>query len=88
VVSRDIYDIHQVAQQVKYSKQLRNAFEDKCMIKDIQLNEINVDRIIKRKQDYEINWKNNLEYLVPLSMRTNFEDAWDTTIEFLVKILN
>jgi len=29
VVSRDIYDIHQIAQQVKYSEQLRQAFEEK-----------------------------------------------------------
>jgi predicted nucleotidyltransferase component of viral defense system len=87
VVSRDIYDIHQITQQVKYSVQLRNAFEEKCTNKGIQLNEINLDRIKKQKQDYEINWKNNLEYLVPVSMRTNFEDAWDITMELLGKVL-
>ena len=87
VVSRDIYDIHQIARQTKFSEQLRDAFEEKCLIKDVDLKEINIDRIIKRKPDYEINWKNNLEYLVPLSMRTNFNDAWDTTIGLLGNLL-
>lgn len=88
VVSRDIYDIHQISQQVKYSEQLRNAFEEKCIAKGIQLNEIDIDRILDRKPDYEINWKNNLDYLVPLSMKSTFADAWDTSIELLAKILN
>ena len=36
----------------------------------------------------EINWKSKLEYLVPLSMQTNFEDAWDTAIKLLSKMLD
>jgi len=87
VISRDIYDIHQVAQQVNFSEQLRDAFEEKCTIKGVDLKEINIDRISKRKTDYEANWKNNLEYLVPLSMKASFDEAWNTTMELLGKIL-
>jgi predicted nucleotidyltransferase component of viral defense system len=88
VVSRDIYDIHQISRQVKYSEQLRQTFVEKCVVKGIQLNEIHLDQILERKPDYEMNWKNNLEYLVPHSQKVIFEDAWDATIELLVKILN
>jgi hypothetical protein len=87
MVSRDIYDIHQIAQQIKYSEQLRQAFVEKCMVKGIQLNEILMDRILERKPDYETNWRNSLEYLVPHSKKVIFEDAWDTTIELLDMIL-
>jgi len=57
------------------------------MVKGIQLNEIHIDRILGRKPDYETNWNNSLEYLVPHSRRVNFENAWDTTIELLGKML-
>lgn len=87
VVSRDIYDIHHIAKQVNFSEQFRHAFEQKCVTKGLLLNEIKMDRIMKRKLDYEVNWKNNLEYLVPLSMQTNFDEAWDTSIGLLNKVL-
>lgn len=87
-ISRDIYDIHQISQKIKSLENLRKAFEEKCRAKGIQLNQIDIDKIIERKPDYEMNWKNNLDYLLPRSIKSTFEDAWSNTIGILGRILS
>jgi hypothetical protein len=38
-----------------------------------------------RKPEYENNWRQGLEYLVPTNLKVSFEVAWQTSIRLLEK---
>ena len=46
---------------------------------------IDLVTIEQRKSEYETNWTNNLEYLIPDNLKVPFEDAWAVSIDLLGK---
>jgi len=87
-IARDIYDIHHVSKSNAEIERALNAFPKKCQVKGIIPADIDTDHVIRRRSEYEDNWRNNLEYLIPANMNTTFEEAWDTSIELLRKALS
>ncbi len=86
-IARDIYDIYFLLEKKADIQKAINAFSKKCAVKNISLNEIEFDKVIYRKEEYELNWKDNLEYLVPESLKISFDEAWDLAIKLLKQTL-
>jgi predicted nucleotidyltransferase component of viral defense system len=87
-IARDIYDIHHISKSNAEIERAIGAFPKKCLVKGIAAEEIDAGNITRRKAEYEDNWRNNLEYLIPTNMKTTFEEAWNTSIELLRKALH
>lgn len=84
-IARDLYDIQFLSKTAVSIENVLKGFPRKCEIKGIKVHDIDIERIKLRKPEYETNWKNNLEYLIPGNMRVPFEDAWNTAIKLLEK---
>ena len=61
------------------------AFPQKCAAKSITPAEIDVAKVVQRRMEYENNWRNSLEYLVPATSKARFEETWDTALKFLAQ---
>ncbi len=82
-ISRDIYDIYKLADGGVDQQKAMEAFKKKCYVKGILPEKININMIGRRQKEFEINWKNNLEYLVPENQKVTFEIAWNRAIDLL-----
>jgi predicted nucleotidyltransferase component of viral defense system len=86
-VARDVYDLYTLSKSGVDINSALTAFPQKCAAKDISLADIDVAKVAQRRLEYENNWRNNLEYLVPASMRASFEEAWDKSLQLLLQAL-
>ena len=86
-IARDIYDIYFLIENGANVEKALNVFKKKCSVKGIDIKQINSDNILQKKQEYELNWHRNLEYLVPENKKLAFQIAWDRAVEILEKIL-
>jgi len=82
-IARDIYDLHFLSKSGVDIDAALHAFPQKCAAKGISYTELDTSRIEQREQEYYVNWRNSLEYLVPASMRVSFAEAWDTSLKLL-----
>ncbi|MCI0698480.1 nucleotidyl transferase AbiEii/AbiGii toxin family protein [candidate division KSB1 bacterium] len=86
-IARDVYDIYQISKSMADVKKAIGAFPEKCRVKGIIPAEIDFDKVIKRQAEYEANWRTNLEYLIPATMKVTFVDAWNTSLELLKRAM-
>ena len=86
-IARDLFDIQFLSKTLVKVEDVLKGFPRKCEIKGIKVHDIDLERIKQRKPEYESNWKNNLEYLIPGNMKVPFEDAWDISFTFLEKAI-
>lgn len=82
-IARDLFNIKYLLTTPVNVEKVLKSFRRKCEIKGIKVKDINIEELKKRKQDYEVNWKNNLEYLIPENMTILFEDAWLASMNLL-----
>jgi predicted nucleotidyltransferase component of viral defense system len=87
-IPRDLFDLYYLSTKEVDTEKASDAFELKCRAKGIQTRDLHLERFLARKEEYRTNWKNQLEYLIPMSMRIPFEEAWKTSIGFLERVLN
>ena len=85
-VARDVYDLHMLAKSSVEIDAALAAFPQMCAAKSIAQADINIAKVMQRRPEYESNWQNNLEYLVPATSKAVFEEAWDTALQFLVRV--
>lgn len=86
-IARDLYDIQFLSTTSVNVEDVLKGFPRKCEIKGFKVSDIVIEKIKQRKPEYETNWKNNLEYLIPDKMKIIFEDAWDTSFTLLEKAI-
>ena len=86
-ISRDIYDIYKLADGGLNQQKAMEAFQKKCQVKGILPEKIDINMIERRQKEFEINWQNNLEYLVPGSQKVTFEVAWNRAIGLLKRAI-
>ncbi|MGD0337498.1 MAG: nucleotidyl transferase AbiEii/AbiGii toxin family protein [Bacteroidota bacterium] len=86
-LSRDIFDIHYLSLQKVDISAVIKAFEEKCRVKDLKIDELSLSKVKNRKEEYRTNWKNQLEYLIPKSIQIPFDEAWAVSVELLGKAL-
>jgi len=82
-VARDVYDLYMLFKSNVDIDAALAAFPQKCAAKGISPADINVAKVMQRRMEYESNWRNNLEYLVPENAKALFEEAWDTALKLL-----
>jgi len=84
-VARDVYDLFMLSKSSVDSDAALAAFPQKCAAKGISRAESDIARVIQRRIEYENNWRNSLEYLVPATSKAMFEAAWDTALKLLLR---
>lgn len=86
-IARDLFDLLYLSHVGANVEAAIRAFPEKCAIKGITAKAIDLTRIESRKEQYEKNWDNNLEYLIPQQLKTDFEEAWVFSIHSLRRAL-
>lgn len=84
-IPHDIFDLYHLSRNVDSVEKVVEAFPQKCQAKGISLDAIDLDKVIARKSEYENNWRQGLEYLIPTNLKVSFEVAWHTSIKLLEK---
>jgi len=84
-IPHDIFDLYHLSRNVGSVAKVVEAFPQKCQAKGISLDAIDLDKVIARKPEYENNWRQGLEYLIPSNLKISFEEAWHTSIKLLEK---
>jgi len=87
-IARDVYDLHYLTRGAVDINKAMEAFPQKCAVKGLSLAAIDISRVAGRKDGYAVNWRNNLEYLIPATLKAPFEEAWDTSLQLLRRVLN
>ncbi|MDP2887199.1 MAG: nucleotidyl transferase AbiEii/AbiGii toxin family protein [Ignavibacteria bacterium] len=82
-VARDIFDLHFVSTRGVNSSASFSSYREKCEAKGLDPKKIQMASIKGRKEEYEINWQRNLEYLLPNALKCPFEEAWGSAISLL-----
>lgn len=86
-IARDIFDIYYLKQNGTTIDSAINAFPEKCKIKGISAENLNLATVFAKEDQFRQNWQRNLEYLVPADLIIPFEKAWITSIELLKQAL-
>lgn len=84
-IPHDIFDLYHLSRNVDSIEKVVEAFPQKCQAKGISIDMIDIDRVRARRPEYENNWRQGLEYLIPTNLKVPFEVAWDTSIRLLEK---
>ncbi|MDH4220427.1 MAG: nucleotidyl transferase AbiEii/AbiGii toxin family protein [Candidatus Aminicenantes bacterium] len=84
-IPHDIFDLYHLSRNVESVDKVLEAFPQKCQAKGISLKAIDLDKVMARKSEYENNWRQGLEYLLPANLKVSFEVAWYTSIRLLEK---
>ena len=84
-IPHDIFDLYHLSRNVGSVDKVVEALPQKCQAKGISLDAIDLDKVIARKSEYENNWRQGLEYLIPTNLKVTFEVAWHTSIRLLEK---
>lgn len=82
-IARDVYDIHRLIQAGVAMVEISSGLPEKFRHRGADLNSLNVAMIEKRRQNYELSWHKQLDYLIPDSDLITFEEAWKTIIEVI-----
>jgi len=86
-VARDIYDIYFISRQNVNIEKSIAVLSEKFKSKGIDITKLRVEDFLNRKNDYTVNWERNLEYLIPSTVKVDFNIAWNSAIEILNKAL-
>lgn len=86
-IARDIYDIYHLIENGADEQKTIQVFDKKLKVKDISIKDINIDVLLKRRKEFELNWQHNLEYLVPPEYKVEFAEAWKVAITLLKESL-
>lgn len=86
-IARDLYDLCYLSRHDIDVDKIIKAFPRKCTAKRLPPKKIEISTFMSRKAEYENNWHNNVEYLIPLQLRVPFEEAWNTSLRLLSKAL-
>jgi len=83
-----IFDLYHLSRNVVSVENVLKRFPQKCKAKGISLDAIDLGKVVARRSEYENNWQQNLEYLVPTNLKVPFEAAWHTSIRLLERALH
>jgi predicted nucleotidyltransferase component of viral defense system len=79
-IARDIFDLHFLNKEVLDKDRALALFSKKCEVKGLRSDDLVLPFISDRKEKYALNWRTNLEYLVPKALRVDFDEAWNTAV--------
>ena len=60
----------------------------KFSVKGLNIEEIEMDYVENRRDEFERDWDRNLRYLLPTSEDASFEEAWEMLLELFRQIVD
>jgi predicted nucleotidyltransferase component of viral defense system len=87
-IARDVFDLHFLNKQTFDKDKVFALFPNKCEVKGLRADDVDLPTILKRKEKYALNWRTNLEYLVPNELRVEFDEAWNTAVGLVKEARN
>jgi predicted nucleotidyltransferase component of viral defense system len=85
-ISRDIYDIHQLAGEKIPLEAVRQALPAKLAAKGLPPNIVSVASLIQRRSIFEVDWERRLAHLLPPHQPVTFAAAWQSVIELVTAL--
>lgn len=85
-ISRDIYDIHQLAKAGIALNQVRDALPVKLAAKGIALSALSVDSLEARRQIFEADWQKRLVHLLPPQQPVSFTVVWQDVLDVVAAL--
>jgi len=83
-ISRDLYDISQLAARHKVDvNRLAAALPAKMKVKGLDAVETEFERLDQRREEFKADWERNLVHLLPPGQNVDFDGAWQTAMAFL-----
>lgn len=86
-VARDLFDLRHLSGENVRIGQALGAFRKKCIAKGLHPTSADLKRLLSEREEYQANWKNNLEYLVPAMLKCSFDEAWNKSYVLLEQAL-
>ncbi len=85
-ISRDIYDIQQLAGQNISLAAVRQALPAKLAAKGLPSNAVSVAGLMQRRAVFEVDWDRRLAHLLPPSQSVTFAAAWQRVMELVTAL--
>jgi len=82
-IARDLFDLHFLSDKEVDIEAAVRTFRRKCEAKGLIPENIDIASIRAKRDDFKLNWENNLEYLLPDHLKCPFEDAWENSVSLL-----
>lgn len=85
-ISRDIYDIHRLVQSGVTVADVIPLLPAKFEARGLDIEGLNVERVIARRAAFEDDWNRRLSHLVQDVSPVAFDAAWETTVDVLRQV--
>jgi predicted nucleotidyltransferase component of viral defense system len=86
-IARDLYDVYQLLTRAGLGvSDVRPLLDGKFQAKGMSLDELSADRLVARRDEFEADWARNLQYLLPPTDITPFEEAWERGVQVLEEL--
>lgn len=82
-IARDLFDLHFLSDKGVDIEAALRTFRRKCEAKGLIPEKIDIESIKAKRDEFKLNWENNLEYLLPHQLKCPFEDAWQRSMSLL-----
>ena len=88
-IARDLYDVFQLVKRGRLGlADVISILPRKFSVKGLNVEEIEMDYVENRRDEFERDWDRTLRYLLPTSEETSFEEAWDILLELIRQLVN
>jgi predicted nucleotidyltransferase component of viral defense system len=88
-IARDLYDVLQLVKRGSISLvDVIGILPGKFAVKGLNVEEIEMDYVENRRDEFERDWDRSLRYLLPTSEEASFEDAWAMLLELIRQIVD
>jgi predicted nucleotidyltransferase component of viral defense system len=88
-IARDLYDVFQLVKRGALGLvDVIGILPSKFSVKGLVVEEIDMDHIENRREEFERDWDRNLRYLLPASEETSFEGAWEMFLELIRQVVD
>jgi predicted nucleotidyltransferase component of viral defense system len=86
-IARDLYDVFQLVKRGGIDlADVISILPSKFSVKGLNVEEIEMDYVENRRDEFERDWDRSLRYLLPTSEETSFEEAWEMLLELIRQI--
>jgi hypothetical protein len=79
-ISRDLYYIHRLVDSDVSVESVINILSDKFIAREVEITNLTVEKILNRRQEFQVDQDRRLAYLVATDQRTAFNQAFETVI--------
>lgn len=88
-IARDLYDVFQLVKRGSLDlADVISILPRKFSVKGLDVEDIQVDYVENRRDEFERDWDRNLRYLLPISDEVSFEEAWAMLLELIKQIVD